>query len=556
MKAILKREWGYILMILGLVILTFMQVSTFRFGFFSAYDDSYFLLKLQEAYDMSCITGKSQWNLIAVHWFPYLDLTSKASSFLASSILIWGTIIAMTITSCLLFERKRVIKYLALSWFFMFSLGGILSYVPMQTAVLIWALCAYLLHYKSEVVWKKSIYAVVCGICLGFGLFIIIPSALVLLACIAMLIILSQWGDWKKMMLYLASGIAGVLLTCMYIHVVVCPLGDILDAMLFTATYIGKSGYHYNGASFIAQYALFFRDCIFVVIAFVGAYWLSERIGKKWLGCIVYVLLMLIYNHYQAKPEITPAMIMMSVPLIPFLFDRLPEFKWSDLRKADSWFFLFIFLFPFIASFGTNTALGGRIAYFVGAWLFLWFDYESRYPQKHFARVFAVVVLLFALPIANVVREYLNRDDTYHFTRGKANFSDIAITEKQKQYFDNVYDILEDYNFQPKKSTILTACYDYCCLYVFDAVNAANYYQVQNFAYFPKEKMSEPDFVFMCPWDSIVMAEDLRAMPWGWPEEFDCYYVGTPEPDNASWVLNPSMEVRTLYCRKSLKNKE
>jgi hypothetical protein len=41
MKAILKREWGYILMILGLVILTFMQVSTFRFGFFSAYDDSY-----------------------------------------------------------------------------------------------------------------------------------------------------------------------------------------------------------------------------------------------------------------------------------------------------------------------------------------------------------------------------------------------------------------------------------------------------------------------------------------------------------------------------------
>ena len=58
MKELIKREWLYILLIIGLAVLTFMQVSTFRFGFFTAYDEAYFLLKLQEAYDMSCITGK------------------------------------------------------------------------------------------------------------------------------------------------------------------------------------------------------------------------------------------------------------------------------------------------------------------------------------------------------------------------------------------------------------------------------------------------------------------------------------------------------------------
>ena len=102
----------------------------------------------------------------------------------------------------------------------------------------------------------------------------------------------------------------------------------------------------------------------------------------------------------------------------------------------------------------------------------------------------------------------------------------------------------------------MTAVFDYCCLYAFDAVNAANYHQVQNFAYFPKDKMLEPDFIFLCPWDSIVMAKDLEQMPWGWPEEFDAYYVGTPEPDGAPWVLNPELETRTLYCRRALKKQE
>ena len=65
--------------------------------------------------------------------------------------------------------------------------------------------------------------------------------------------------------------------------------------------------------------------------------------------------------------------------------------------------------------------------------------------------------------------------------------------------------------------------------------------------------MLKPDFVFLSQWDSIVVAKELQEMPWGWPEEFDVYFVGTPEPENASWVLNPELEKRTLYCRKSLK---
>ncbi len=515
MKELIRREWLYLLMIIGLAVLTFMQVSTFRFGFFTAYDEAYFLLKLQEAYDMSCITGKSQWNLIAVHWFSFWDLTSKFYNSLAASILMWFSTILVTIISCVLFDKKRVVKYFALSWLFLFGLGDSMQYVSMQTAVLTWALCAFMLFYKSEIPWKKALFAILCGICLGFSLFIIIPAALVLLACVALVILISYWGNWQKAALYIGFGIIGVLLTCIYMHVVVCPLNDILDAMLFTATYIGKSGYHYDGASFVLQYGLFFRDCLFVILAFVGAYWLSKRIDNKWFGGMSYVVMILVYTHYQVKPLISPSMFAMSIPLIPFLFGDLQNFKWSDLKNAETWFYLFIFAYPLLASFGTNTALSGRIHCFVSAWLFLWFEYEYKHPQEDYRRVYAAVLLLFIIPLSGTYKAYMNRDDSHHFTRGNKYFAEIALTEKQADYFNKVYDILEDYNYQPKQSAVLTACYDYCCLYAFDAVNAANYHQVQNFAYFPKEKMIEPDFIFLCKWDSIVMAKDLEAMPWG-----------------------------------------
>ena len=553
MKEFIKQEWLYLFMIIGLAVLTFMQVSTFRFGFFTAYDEAYFLLKLQEAYDMSCITGKSQWNLIAVHWFPYLDLTSKVNSCLASVILLGLSVVFVTVTACVIYDKKRVLRYLATAWLLLFGVTIGLDYVSMQAAVLTWALCALMLFYKCTIPWLKSLFAVLCGVCIGFSLFIIIPAALVLLAGIAVLIVVSFWNEWRRMLLYIGSGVTGVLLTLLYMHVVVCPLGDILDAMLFTASYIGKSGYSYDGVSFMLQYGLFFRDCLFVMLAFVGAFWLSKRINNKWIGGIVYVAMILIYNHYQVKPLISPSMFAMSLPLVPFLFGNLQNFQWRDFQKADTWFYLFVFAFPLIASFGTNTALSGRIHCFIAAWLFLWFEYEYNHPQEDYKRVFAAVLLLYMIPLSETYKAYMNRDDSYHFTRGNKYFAEIALSEKQADYFNHVYDILEQYNYQPRQSAVLTAVYDYCCLYAFDAVNAANYHQVQNFAYFPKEKMIEPDFIFLCKWDSIVMAKDLEAMPWGWPEEFDKYYIGTPEPDDAPWITNAELEMRHLYCRKSLK---
>ena len=557
MKTLFKQNAPYIVLLIFLVVLTVMKVSGFYYGFFTAYDESYFLLKLQEAYDMSCITGKSQWNLIAIHWFPYLDLTHKAQSYLASAILMWVTIAISTFTACVLYDKKNILKYLAvIMLIYMGLIGGGLSYVPMQSAVLCWALCAFILFQNSNVLWQKIAYAIVCGSCLGLALFIIIPAVLALLACIAILILLLYWKEKKKAFYYFCAGMFGICITILYIHFVVCPLSDIIEAMFFTAGYIGKSGYGYDISSFLMQYGLFFRDCLFVLVVFVGAYWLSTLCKQKLIAGLIYIAILLIYTHYQKKPIVSPTMFLASTFMIPFLFGKKDNVRFEKLLEAKSWYYLFLLAFPLIASLGTNTALSGRIGCFLIAWVFLWFKWDYLHPSDDYRYVRLGVIILFMIPLTNILKEYQQRDDTYHFTRGNQNFAEIAITEKQKAYFDHVYDIMETYHYAPKQSVVFTACYDYCTLYAFDAVNSSNFHQIQNFHYFDKDKMLKPDFIFLCKWDSIVIAEELRQMPWGWPEEFDKYYVGTPEPDDAPWNVHIELEQRDLYCRKSLKGQE
>jgi len=552
MSKYLLKNWPYALIVIGLIILSIFDIANLKYGFFTAYDEAYFLLKLKEGYALSSITGKSQWNLIAVHWFPYLDLTSKVNAYLASSILIWFTILVMTATCCALYGKKNFLKYFALIYLFYFTVSILsMSYIPMHAAVACWAICCFMLFHHSQKKWAKYLFAALCGLCLGLDCFIYIPAGLSILACTALAIVLIYWKDIKTMLFSLLAGIVGVLLALAYVHLFVCNLGDIIDAMLFTAGYIGKSGYNYDSSSIVMQYALFLRDYIFVIIAFVGAYYLSKIVKNKYIGTIIYVALLLIYTHYQTDPAVSLPMFFVSLILIPLLpsANRAPKPRY--LNKDNIWLFLYLLIFPLVASVGTNTELGSRLSCFTIAWLFLYFQYEKDHQTNRWNRVLIGAVVLSLLLIFNETKKLDHSDKTCHFTRGNKYFSELYITEKQKTYFDNVYDILESYNYQPNKSVIFTALYDYCCLYAFDAVNSSNFHQVQNFHFFDKEKMLKPDFIFLCQWDSVVIADELREMPWGWPEDFDAYPVGSPEPDDAPWVLSPTLEQRTLYCRKT-----
>ena len=155
MKDILKKDGIYLLLILLMAGFTYCGFVLFRHGFCTAYDQGYFLLKAEEALD-GILTGKSQWNFFAVDWFPYLDLTNKVHSHIASWILMFASSVFATITLCVIKkDKKRFIKYFALVYTVLFIayhtlacniLTG-LNYVPIHGFLLNISLCLFLLYW-------------------------------------------------------------------------------------------------------------------------------------------------------------------------------------------------------------------------------------------------------------------------------------------------------------------------------------------------------------------------------------------------------------------------
>ena len=553
MKNIIYRDWAYICLGLLLIMASVYVVSTFSHGFFTAVDEGYFLIKLREAYESGTITGKSQWNLIAVHWFPYLDLTSKTNSYLASCILRWFSIIVFTITCCIRFKKERVFRYFAIFLLAYFSYGQDfgLSYIPMQTCVLGWALCAYLLFQYYQNRYIKSFMLVICGFCLCLSGFIVVTGTLALMPFFLLMIIVNAKKDKKTIVANVACLFLGGVLSLVYVHFVVSPLNYIIEAMRFAAGYISKSGHGYDGFSFIVLYLSFFSKLIHLSLYVVGAYYVSSLFKNRILFVSCYSLAILWYFYKTPiMGESTIYIFIISLVFIPLLFrDRLKDsFKNINEEKI---LYCFLFLFPILAPLGTNCELAIRLQNYVVSWLIIFFSYEYKSEYKRYRLLIIPLIILMLLPVYNNIK-VRNDNVSFHFTQGKKSFSEISLTENQMTYFNNIYDIIKKYDYEPQKSVLFTTVYDYSTLYALDAVNSTNFYHTENFLYFDKSKMISPDFVILCPNDLAIIGEELHKMPWGWPEDFDIYDIGTPENYEELKNVLPDyiFESRKLYCRR------
>lgn len=562
MKHILYREWVYICAAFVLVTSAAYAVSTFNRGFFTAVDEGYFLIKLKEAYEASTITGKSQWNLIAIHWFPYLDLTSKVNSYIATCILRSITILFLTTTCCIRYKKERVFRYFTIIVlvYYIFEQDFGLNYVPMQNAVLSWALCSYLLFQKYENRCAKDLLLVVCGFLLCLSGFIVVTGAIAVTPLFVIMIIVNARNNKPRIFSNLFFFVIGCFLSLVYINFIVCPLKDIYKAMMDTANYISKSGHGYDGLSFLRQYLVFSCRLSIIIIYLVGVYYISSFFKNKMVSSAIYILAAILY--YVASPVMGPStkyMLLVGVVSIPLFFSNnvISLFERLTLSEKEL-LYLFLFLFPILAPLGTNLPLEARLHNYIVSWLFIYFsyEYEPRFEKYH-VLVAPSLILLFVMPIYGLIKLNWNYTDNFHFIKGNKNFSELSITSNQANYLNNLYEIIEKYRYQPGKSVLFTTMYDYSTLYAIDAVNSTNFYHTENFHYFDKSKMISPDFVILCPRDSAILSEELKAMPWGWPEEFDTYDIGNPETKGELTEMLPDdlLENRKLYCRRRLKVK-
>ena len=347
--------------------------------------------------------------------------------------------------------------------------------------------------------------------------------------------------DWKAVL----SLVGGILLTILYVHIFVCDLFQIYDAMQFTATYFTKSGYKYSPLDIIVQLGLLARDGLLCLFICAGIFSISKKLYARSISIagIFMVLAFLTYIHYQIRPQTSVSLIILSVII-------LIAIETEGLRmgggKIDGQIYsLLLITHPLIASIGTNTYIGSRMICFAIAWLFLFYEkrdiYNTNMQKLPFIVSVCILLLLHILPSVNpfVVNSGI------HFNKGNKDFAELILTDDQADYLNNVWDTMNEHGYVPDSSVVFTTEYDWATVYAIEAKLSSNFYQKRNFLFFPKDKMLKPDFVFMCAWDKMEIGNALHEMPWGWPQEFDSIFVGSPEGKDFPWDAD-----RWLYYRK------
>ncbi len=547
----LRKEYPYYILILGMCVFTCLKWTLFRYGFCTMYDEGYFLLKIQEASD-GIVTGKSLWNLLVVNWFPFLNLVDKVDSNIASWILLFITSIIVAITSSAIINKKFVVRYFAITYTFLFvafetPICGILNglnYVPISGFLLTLSLCSFLLFINMA--HGKVAYLVCAGFFCGVSLFVILPGGILVFLLYLMYLIVAC-KEWRLSVRYIGWGGLGIVLSVLYIHFFVCNISDVFAAMVDTAGYITKTKLGYTPMQCLLSLGYLMRSILICAIIYMGCYYISKSLFSKYSRYVPYVyMLLLLAGAYYVPNYMLLSILCSSTFVIPWVVSRTSVIEsWRKLDKEKFAIKALLLLFPIFASVGTNTGYEGRLCMYISAWLFLWFGNMKQPSYNEINRLTSmgnICVAILYIGMA-IIPDYLHRNDEYHFTTGREEMANIALTSTQVDYFNRIQSQLYNYSFDQQKSYVFATGPSYGAIYALNCKLSSNFHQMANFPFFDKSNMKRPDFFFLVSWDEPIF-EIIHEQNWGWPEEFDKFIIPAPNLNEDKCIL---------YCRKSMK---
>lgn len=565
----------YVLLFILVLANCIAQCIMFGSNFFSLYDEAYCLLKCRDAYD-GIITGKSQWDLIVVNWFPYLNLTNKVSASWASVILIIATMGNIILSLSLITHKCQFFKWSSIFLLSIFPvIGGEyasdiqtrvgwvtgVNYLILQVFMLESAISFFLLYYYHKHPIIKNLALAISGILSGLSLFVIIPSGLLLIVALSIMIILKENAIRCKLYDVLLF-FMGIIVALIYIHLFIAPLPLIYNEMLFTASYVEKSGFGYTPWDFMKSIAEIIGEFFLYLPILIGISQLSfnSSFKMKYIEMTAYVLYVWIFVIFLYK------VIFMSwgtsfMPTIPFIACSMCLIVGHIIQKngllcRHNILWLFLFVLPLICAVGTNTNLWGRLGCFIVPWGIIWVIAEDHLNIQINKKVVICVITLLLVPMfintSRIIYHY-KKYNTEHFISGNPNMTNISITSAQKTYFEKIQTIVNKYDYQPRQSVFFASYHDYCTIYALDAELSSRFHLPCNFPFFPKEQMLRPDFLILVPEESHIY--NLEDFPWGWPDQYDAYEIGTPETIHQK-LIGDVAKHRLLYCRKSLKKSE
>ena len=441
------------------------------------------------------------------------------------------------------------------------SLGGIvISYNILQEFFLIIIIGSFLVATVTTI--RKSFFLfVLIGFFFFFSILTILPSGLLVLACVLVLIGVKCYKEWKIGLICCLGLFVGILLSVFVFNYFILDVRIIYVGISDTAQSITTLNRGYDPFSFILKILLYLRDFYMAVCFMSGILLISlvlQKYTNRWVAIFVFLSSMLIISVYQKKPEIvlTSFLAFPMIVLLGLILKETSNINWKKLFSFKIMVVCFLFFLPLISSIGTNVYLGGKMGSFILPWGVLLMELMNNETIKmKYSREIRFIFWLFFLfivfqPIQSIANDIKNYNhEKFYFDKEKP-ISQIQISKEQKTYFENVYAIMKGYHYQ-QNDVIFSTQLDLMTIVTLDGTPCGLFFQPMDFlAFRNKKSLKKPDFLFLNEFDLKLMSDTLQSLDWNFPDDYDQYFVGTPET-----MMTEYSTTRTLYCLKSRKNK-
>jgi len=450
------------------------------------------------------------------------------------------------------------ILYSSLVFLFGYSTLGdkVITYNELQAFFLSTMIALFLISTVYQT-FEKFIFYFIIGF-LSFLSFVTIPpSGFLVSTAITAMLLIQYWSQKKKIIYVLFFFVTGFIVSMLLTHFFILNLNDAFHNLMISMQKLSNLNRGYDPISLILNLLFYFRNFFIITSLLLGVtflYFNLSKYGKHWVACLFFILSFIVLVSYQKKP----IMALSTILAFPFVMFVLLKFTNKCIDSIHSFFSfeilikVFLFLSPLISAIGTNTDLSGKMVLFILPWsvlfaeLFNGLKVDSEFQKLKWIVIICLSIIIFQ-PMKTFVFDFKNRTTYYSFDEYKP-ISGVKLNKFQFDYFSRVNHIFKNYNYVAKKDVIFATTFDHMTICAFDAIPCETYQVPNDFiGERDKKRLLKPDFIFLDKYDYDMMFDSIKTLDWEFPENYDRYFVGTPDPD-CLWDNQ-----RWLYCSKNRK---
>lgn len=403
--------------------------------------------------------------------------------------------------------------------------------------------------------WIRAVLVFLIGMVSFIAMLCNAPGGGMLLLLTVLFVSFYPGFSWTRLIKTACIALAGMLLGVCVMHWMIIPIPDcvnfIKDALTLTAN-TGAAAHH-SLLKLLVGTLLNVRDLVITVVSLFGITYVSHLLGRytkrAWVEILVGLVLFAVYYKWQVKPGVGFSNVMTWL----FLMTVVSGVGNKALSSKDWVLLLFLFLLPFGLTMGSNLGFIYKAKTVIVPWgilLFFMLDLIKEKKPFHSSILFLFVFALIMVDPGRYLVDCLTRD-SYRFDQERP-IARMHLSKPQSDFYNEVYDVLEDYGYQSQRDTLLGFCFNEMTVVAVDAVPYTNDQYPEEFLLHQGQQLPRPPFLILGKWDEIVLSKFMNSLGWRLSEDYDAYPLKTmPDPD-AGYDDAKS----TLYCLTTRKRQE